>query len=251
MTKLPDNIFEDEEFGHVYVFLSPRISYGRVKFEVENGDLLAKANLSLPLSKIVEALASLRPRIRAMMGRAKKRLEKQIPLNFGTIINAYPYCIKLQQGQSLSSFSAGYSKNEGCYVVICPFDMNFEDSSHIRMLRKALVYVLRSASKFYIPQRVKELAQKCGFQYKSIGFTDAIGRWGSCSSRGSLNFSVWTLLLGKELIDSVIIHELCHTVEMNHSDKFWNLFESHYGKPRKLVDNEIKNVVLPKFVQMK
>ena len=78
----------------------------------------------------------------------------------------------------------------------------------------------KADAKSYIPRRVEELAQKFGLEYKSVKITSAKTRWGSCSSNKSLNFTYRLILTPKAVIDYVIIHELAHTVYMNHSQDF-------------------------------
>ena len=59
--------------------------------------------------------------------------------------------------------------------------------------------------------------------YKRVAIRDQKSRWGSCSSRGNLNFNYRLILLTDQMCDYVIVHELCHLLEMNHSDRFWSL----------------------------
>ena len=73
----------------------------------------------------------------------------------------------------------------------------------------------------YFPPRVKEYADKMGVTYGRITIRNQKTRWGSCSSVGNLNFNCLLMLLPEEVRDYVIIHELCHRREMNHSPKFW------------------------------
>ena len=76
-----------------------------------------------------------------------------------------------------------------------------------------------------IPLRVKELSCLTGLGYKGIKITSARKRFGSCSPINSLTFS-WRLLLAPgKVLDYVIIHELAHTVEKNHSRRFWGKIE--------------------------
>ena len=79
----------------------------------------------------------------------------------------------------------------------------------------------KSQAKNYIPARCKELALEYGFEYNNLHITSAQSRWGSCSGKKNLNFSYRLIMAPREAIDYVIIHELCHLRQMNHSVKFW------------------------------
>jgi len=73
-----------------------------------------------------------------------------------------------------------------------------------------------------IPQRVKHFAQIMGVNYGRITIRNQKTRWGSCSGKGNLNFNCLLMLTPPEVIDYVVVHELCHLIEMNHSKAFWN-----------------------------
>ncbi len=72
-----------------------------------------------------------------------------------------------------------------------------------------------------IPQRVAYYAPKVGVTYGRITIRNQRTRWGSCSSKGNLNFNCLLMLAPREVLDSVVVHELCHRLEMNHSRKFY------------------------------
>lgn len=73
----------------------------------------------------------------------------------------------------------------------------------------------------YIPGRVALYAAQIGVRYGRITIRNQRSRWGSCSSRGNLNFNCLLMLTPPEIIDYVVVHELCHRLEMNHSSAFW------------------------------
>lgn len=72
-----------------------------------------------------------------------------------------------------------------------------------------------------IPERVRYYAPKVGVTYGRITIRNQRSRWGSCSAKGNLNFNCLLMLTPPEVIDSVVVHELCHRREMNHSDRFY------------------------------
>jgi len=73
----------------------------------------------------------------------------------------------------------------------------------------------------YIPKRVKYYAEKENFVYNNITIKNLVSRWGSCSTKGNLNFNCLLMLTPDYVIDYIVVHELCHLREMNHSEKFW------------------------------
>ena len=73
----------------------------------------------------------------------------------------------------------------------------------------------------YIPKRVSYFAKQIGVTYGKITIRNQKTRWGSCSSKGNLNFNCLLMLTPPEVIDYVVVHELCHRKEMNHSGAFW------------------------------
>ena len=84
-----------------------------------------------------------------------------------------------------------------------------------------------------IPQRVKYYAERIGVGYGRITVRNQRTRWGSCSAKGNLNFNCLLMLAPPQVLDSVVVHELCHRKEMNHSKRFYELVLSVFPEYRK------------------
>ena len=72
-----------------------------------------------------------------------------------------------------------------------------------------------------IPPKVRHYAERLGVTYGRITIRNQKTRWGSCSAEGNLNFNCLLMLAPEDVLDSVIVHELCHRLEMNHSARFY------------------------------
>jgi predicted metal-dependent hydrolase len=99
---------------------------------------------------------------------------------------------------------------------------------------------IRKISKKYFLERTKFFSDQFGFRFKTVKIRGQKTRWGSCSSNGNLSFNFRLLQFKQEVIDYVIIHELCHTKQMNHSQKFWKLVEQ-CCPDYKTLKKELKN----------
>lgn len=99
------------------------------------------------------------------------------------------------------------------------------ESQKINRLTDAEIRELADKALTYIPERVSYFAKLVGVDYGRITIRNQKTRWGSCSAKGNLNFNCLLMLAPPEVIDYVVVHELCHRKEMNHSNAFWSEVE--------------------------
>ena len=89
------------------------------------------------------------------------------------------------------------------------------------MLTREEIDELARQTAEFLPERVRYFAEKIGVTYGRITVRSQKSKWGSCSSKGNLNFNCLMMLTPPEVRDYLIVHELCHRREMNHSARFW------------------------------
>lgn len=89
-----------------------------------------------------------------------------------------------------------------------------------------LIKWYRKQARIHLAQRVSYYSEKHGLPYEQIRITSAITQWGSCSAHNNLNFPWRLVMVPREVIDYVVVHELAHTIHKNHSSRFWGLVES-------------------------
>lgn len=92
--------------------------------------------------------------------------------------------------------------------------------------QRACWRALRRQAVHLFDRRLQELALQNGFQYRSLAIKRLKSRWGSCDSHGNIVLNLFLVQLPWELIDYVMVHELSHTVALNHGETFWKRFET-------------------------
>ncbi|MBX4189612.1 M48 family metallopeptidase [Candidatus Parcubacteria bacterium] len=83
----------------------------------------------------------------------------------------------------------------------------------------------REEARALVHERLEYFNKIYQFKYQKVFIKNLRSRWGSCSKKGNLNFNYRIIYLPEELIDYLIVHELCHLKEFNHGPKFWALVE--------------------------
>lgn len=184
--------------------------YRRITLHISpKGELSIRSPRELNQRRIDEIISQARPWIEKNMQKHEQIVE---PLFDGAEINIFgdPETVR---------YVPLVAKRPKVEDVGPELQVQAEPGKHLDVLKDWL----RKVSKQGIENRVKELAEQFGFTYNKVSVRDQDTRWGSCSTQKNLNFS-WRLALAPlSVMDYVIIHELAHTQQMNHSPKFWDI----------------------------
>ncbi len=219
------NSIHDEEFGDIKVLRSVRSRSVRISV-TPSGTLRASLPPYAPLFALKRLIKSSRPQLRKMLDSEKPAYKLEHGMEIGKshklVVMSAPKTVVKRSGQQI-------------VVGLVPGD-SLQNPVVERMVRNTIITALRIEAKSYLPKRMEHLSRQLGCHYDNTRFSHAGSRWGSCSSTGTISLNIALMSLPFELIDYVIIHELCHTKQMNHSQQFWALVESadpHYKAHRK------------------
>lgn len=217
----------DEEFGDITIRRSVRSSAVRISV-APGGTLRASLPPYAPLFILRRLINSSRSQLRGMLVQQQPAYELRDGESIGK-----SHHLKIIRSSRLS-----VKRYKQQITVILGPDDEVTDTAVIRQVRDAIAAALRIEAKSYLPKRLAYLAKQLDCRYDKVRFSHAGGRWGSCSSSGTISLNIALMKLPFELIDYVIIHELCHTKQMNHSQQFWSLVEAadpSYKLHRKLL----------------
>ncbi len=116
-------------------------------------------------------------------------------------------------------------------TVVLPRNFDFSRPAAQEWVNRVVGGVLRTEAKRILPAKVQTFAKQYNLRYNRVVIKDVSTRWGSCSSLGNINLSLWLLLAPEELVDYVVKHELAHLNEMNHGPRFWAEVDKMTGGP--------------------
>ena len=106
--------------------------------------------------------------------------------------------------------------------------------------RKQRIEQLRQQAKADLPPRIERLSHQTGLHYAGVTLRAVRSKWGSCSGRNTISLNIFLMILPEHLRDFVIIHELCHTREHNHSPRFHALVDGFCSGHERMFERELK-----------
>ena len=205
-------IIQDEEFGKITIRRSARATQVRLRV-APDGTLRASLPLYAPTFLVKRLIKSSRAELRELLHQSQPKTTYVDGMQIGK-----SHSLIVRPGTKLDATRRGQH-----ITVTLPDNKTLSDSDVVRTIRDVVIAALRVEAKSYLPKRLSFLAEKYSFRYEKVRFSHASGRWGSCSSEGTISLNIALMKLPFELIDYVIIHELSHTRHMNHSAEFWEL----------------------------
>lgn len=142
----------------------------------------------------------------------------------------------LSQGQHIGKYKIVFQQLRGVkptgriqgheIIIKYPPGLHLSDEIVQSEAKKASLRALRKEAEEELPDRLRYLAELNGFYYKRVDVRILRSRWGSCNSEREIVLNIFLPMLDQDLIDYVLIHELAHTKELNHSKNFWDIVES-------------------------
>lgn len=209
-------VIQDPEFGDIQIRRSRLSNHVKLKID-QQGRVAVSMPHRTPLFFAKSLLAQSRPQIRQHLAKVETQLAV---LKHGDLIGK-THRLALTAGDDFSSRLRGTELH-----VTIPAAVGLDTPAAQRFIKQAALKALRVQARAYLSRQLAVLGEQAGFQFSAIRFSNAGTRWGSCSSSGTISLNIWLMQLPFELIDYVLIHELCHTRHMNHSQAFWNAVES-------------------------
>lgn len=175
-----------------------------------------------PLSEeTVEKILRLRERVVCRSGEGRFKIDEEIEtLTFKVVIG-------WQENPKIRVFGA--KLEDGVLRINMPIGADIEADVTQKALKRIVLKFLRMEAERVLPERLEYWSKRCGLDYRSVKVDTAKSRWGCCSSQRDIKLSYYLMLLPERLVDYVLVHELCHTREMNHGPRFKALLHSYFN----------------------
>ena len=210
-------VIQDKEFGNIIVRRSAAATQIRMRV-APDGTLRASLPMRAPMFLVKHLIKNSREELREILAQSKPVYSYKNGLLIG---KSHTLII-----QETKNFELSVTRRGLQITVNLPIGKQVSDQDVSRKILDSVIAALRIEAKSYLPNRLSFLANKHGLIYEKVRFSHASGRWGSYSSNGTVSLNIALMKLPFELIDYIIIHELTHSKQMNHSKVFWSLVES-------------------------
>jgi predicted metal-dependent hydrolase len=175
-----------------------------------------------------------------------KKIQKQLsevkPTFFDETTQFSTRSFKLKLLQHNEKFVRRVITADGFLMIYYPQNADINSPELQNIFRRCILDALYAEAKQYLPQRIEFLARKYNFKYNKLTIKNNSSNLGSCSYRNNINLNLHIMRLSDELIDYVILHELCHTIEKNHSERFWKLLDSVTGSRARELSKQAKKI---------
>lgn len=169
-----------------------------------------------------------------------KRLKpegKQI-IDDETVLQTLTFSTRIVRTDAFDAFRAKIVDKE--LMIYIPDEVNLKEKYVQDLIKEIITDAMRHEAKRVLIHRTYAYAERFGLKVNDVKISKSVTRWGSCSAKGNINLSLFLMLLPQKYIDYVILHELAHTVEMNHSIKFWSFLDTLCGEDSKALSNKVR-----------
>lgn len=205
----------------------------RVTMRVRDGVIVA----SIPVGMNVDELAAIIDENEKKLHTLKQKATPTLLLRCGYEKSSNGLTIRIVEHSEKSTL-VRYRDN--VLSIVCPHDSDYNSKELQTKIKVGLERGLKYYGKHFLPGKVNQLAKQHNIEIKEVKVTGSRSKWGSCNSKRIINLSCFSLLLPPHLLDYLILHELTHTFEMNHSPRFYAKLNQLCGGKHEMLRKELK-----------
>lgn len=244
----------DTDFGEILLRENSRAR--GFTFRVREGQMVVTLPPRCTERELRESIERMRPKLQKLWEKAAKSPVQQpalrhIDWNFRLESESLTLCFAPEE--RLRDNEIRLHKEQGHIIVYCPADFDFDREGVQDWLEKVIEEQVRSYAKGMLPARLRALSQQFDLPFADVRINAAHGRWGSCGRKQQrglfgwssqsdyhIHLSLYTLLLPERLQRLVMLHELTHTLEMNHSPRFHARLNAMLDGQEAALEKELK-----------
>ncbi len=227
--------FFDTEFGHIVV--KSRRNVRNIIFRVKDGKLHITASPYTDTSTIRNSIDRKRDSIRKLLSKATTNY-----LQPGDVVYTHDFILIVESG---SVDIIRCHKEENRVIVTLPPLDDYNNEYIQKSIGRLVRPHLQHAAKRYLPERIAYLAHTTGNHYADVTISHGLKRLGTCNTKGEISLSYHLMCLPDRLIDYVILHELAHLHELNHSRRFHLICDNYCNGNEKILEKELKQFKFP------
>ncbi len=232
---MPEIFIQDSEFGLIKVCYNTRAK--RLIFRVKDGVLQVTAPYKTEAKVIEESIQRKRTAIRGLFAKTTTNILRE-----GDEIATRVVPIRIYS-HNLSKLL--FTLKDNTLNVFVPQSAEIETVSIQKRIKQGIITILRRVAEPYLHARLDALAKAKGVKYNKLTISTALTRMGSCSVKKDISLSVYLIFYPQHLVDYVMLHELAHLTEMNHSLRFHALCNNYCEGRERELEQEFKQFRIP------
>lgn len=229
--------YYDNELGSILI--KPNVRAKKLIARRKEGEIYLTVPYGFDFKRLPQILDEMRPRLIKVAVNAKPLITEE------SVIDTFTFQARISRTDKMKNVQMRL--RDGELIVFIPDGLDMMDRQLQDRIKDMIRCVLRHEAKRVLPQKVAFWAKEFNLQFSQVKINKSTTRWGSCSLQKNVNLSLYLMLLPERLIDYVVLHELAHTVEMNHGEKFWELLSKLCGEDARAVSRSVRKFNSPAY----
>lgn len=229
--------YYDNELGSILI--KPNVRAKKLIARRKGGEIYLTVPYGFDFKRLPQILDEMRPRLIKVAVNAKPLITEE------SVIDTFTFQARISRTDKMKNVQMRL--RDGELMIFIPDGLDMMSGQLQDTVKEMIRHVLRHEAKRVLPQKVAFWAKKFNLQFSQVKINKSTTRWGSCSRQKNINLSFYLMLLPEKLIDYVVLHELAHTVEMNHGEKFWELLSKLCGEDARAVSRSVRKFNSPAY----